>query len=138
MLTRTRETQIQRATRTTRDIVEYAREVARDERLRADVSAALAHGSKASQQLKTNLQMGGTYSTLARDKKLRKNVRAMLDDLDAASSRLRRKKSRRGRALVLMLAGAVAAALAFPRIRPWLTERTEKIGPRNTELDAVT
>jgi hypothetical protein len=138
MLTRTRETQIQRATRTTRDIVEYAREVARDERLRADVSAALAHGSKASQQLKTNLQMGGTYSTLATDKKLRKNVRAMLDDLDAASSRLRRKKSRRGRALVLMLAGAVAAALAFPRIRPWLTERTENIGPRNTELDAVT
>jgi hypothetical protein len=129
MLTRTRETQIQRATRTTRDIVEYAREVARDERLRADVSAALAHGSKASQQLKKNLQVGGTYSTLATDKKLRKNLRAMLDDLDAASSRLRRKKSRRGRALVLMLAGAVAAALAFPRIRPWLTERTEKIGP---------
>lgn len=129
MLTRTRETQIQRAKRTTRDIVEYAREVARDERLRADVSAALAHGSKASQQLKKNLQVGGTYSTLATDKKLRKNLRAMLDDLDAASSRLRRKKSRRGRALVLMLAGAVAAALAFPRIRPWLTERTEKIGP---------
>lgn len=138
MLTRTRETQIQRAKRTTRDIVEYAREVARDERLRADVSAALAHGSKASEQLKKNLQVGGTYSTLATDKKLRKNLRAMLDDLDAASSRLRRKKSRRGRALVLMLAGAVAAALAFPRIRPWLTERTEKIGPRNTELDAVT
>jgi len=138
MLTRTRETQIQRAKRTTRDIVEYAREVARDERLRADVSAALAHGSKASEQLKKNLQVGGTYSTLATDKKLRKNFRAMLDDLDAASSRLRRKKSRRGRALVLMLAGAVAAALAFPRIRLWLTERTEKIGPRNTELDAVT
>ena len=141
MLTRTRETQIQRARRTTRDIVEYAREVARDERLRADVSAALAHGSKASDQLKKDLQVGGTaHPTLATDKKLRKNLRAMLDDLDAASSRLRlRKRDVAAVALVLMLAGAVAAALAFPRIRPWLEEQASDIlGTGSAEPEPLT
>ena len=138
MLTRTRDTQMQRAKRTMRDVVEYAQDVARDERLRADVSAALAHGSKASDQLKKDIHVGGTYSTLATDKKLRKNLRAMLDDLDAASSRVRRKKSHRVRTFVLMLTGAVAAAIAFPKIRPWLMERTENFGHGTTEPDAVT
>jgi hypothetical protein len=124
-----------KAKRTMRDVVEYAQKLARDERLRADVSAALAHGSRASDQLKMDIQAGGTYSTLAADKKLRKNLRAMLDDLDAASNRVRRKKSHRIRNFVLMLAGVVAAALAFPKIRPWLTEN---FGTRTTEPDPVT
>lgn len=127
-----------KAKRTMRDVVEYAQEVARDERLRADVRAALAHGSKASDQLKKDIQAGGTYSKLAADKKLRKNLRAMLDDLDGASNRVRRKKSHRTRNFVLMLAGVVAAALAVPKIRPLLTERMEKFGTGATEPDPVT
>ena len=135
MLTRSRDTQMDKAKRTMRDVVEYAQKVARDERLRADVSAALAHGSKASDQLKKDIQAGGTYSRLAADKKLRKNLRAMLDDLDAASNRVRRKRSHRLRNVLLMLAGVVAAALAFPKIRPWVTEN---LGTRTTDPDPVT
>jgi len=138
MLTRSKDTQMDKAKRTMRDAVKYAQEVARDERLRSDVSAALAHGSKASDQLKKDIQAGGIYSRLAADKKLRKNLRAMLDDLDAASNRVQRKKSHRLRNFVLMLAGVVAAALAFPKIRPWLTERTEDFGSGTTEPDPVT
>ena len=127
-----------KAKRTMQDVVRYAQDVAGDERLRSDVSAALAHGSKATGQLKKDIQAGGgIYSRLAADKKLRKNLRAMLDDLDAASNRVRR-KSHRIRNFVLMLAGAVAAALAFPKIRPWLTERTEDFGTGTTEPDPVT
>jgi hypothetical protein len=93
---------------------------AQDKRLRADLSAALAHGSKASNRVKKDIAAGGAYESLAADKKLRRNLRAMLDDLDAASDRLRRKRSHRVRNAVLVLAGAMAAALALPKIRSWI------------------
>jgi hypothetical protein len=109
-----------KARRTVQDVVKYAQEVARDERLRADVSAALAHGSKAGDQLKKDLGAGSIYSRLAEDKKLRKNLRAMLDDLDAASDRVRRKKSHRVRNFVLMLVGAIGAAAALVKVRSWI------------------
>lgn len=127
-----------KAKRTMRDVAKYVQEVAQDERLRSDVGAALAHGSKAGDRLKKDIAAGGgIYSRLASDRKLRKNFRAMLDDLDAASNRVRRKKSHRIRNLVLMLAGVVAAALAFPKIRPWLTERLGSSGTGTTEPSTV-
>ena len=49
-----------------------------------------------------------------------------------------RKKSHRIRNFVLMVAGAGAAALAFPKIRPWLTERTDNFGTGTSEPDPVT
>lgn len=139
MLTRTRDTQIDKAKRTMRDMVEYAQEVARDERLRADVRAALAHGSKAGDQLKKEIQAGGTYSTLAANKKLRKNLRAMLNDLDDAGNRMRRGRRHRARNAVLVVTGAVAAALAFPRVRPWLEEQASDIvGTGSAEPEPLT
>ena len=64
---------------------------------------------------------------LASDRKLRKNLRAMLDDLDDAGERMRRKKTHRVRNFLVVLAGGVAAVLAFPKIRPWFTERTSDL-----------
>ena len=101
------------------------------------MSAALAHGSKATDQLKKDIQAGGTSSRLAADKKLRKHLRAMHDDLDAASNRVRR-KSHRLRNVVLMLAGVLAAALALPKIWPWVRKRTEDFGTSTTEPDSMT
>jgi hypothetical protein len=138
MLTRSKDRQIDKAKRTLQDIVRHAQQVAGDERLRADVGAALAHGSKATDQLRKDIQAGGgIYSRLAADKKLRKNLRAMLDDLDAASNRVRR-KSHRLRNFVLMLAGVAAGAVALPKIRARLTERTEGFGTGTTESGPVT
>ena len=137
MLTRSKDTQIDKAKRTLQDIVRHAQQVAGDERLRSDLGAALAHGSKATDQLKKDILAGGIYSRLAADKKLRKNLRAMLDDLDAAGNRVRR-KSHRLRNFVLMLAGVVASAVAFPKIRARLTERTEDFGTGTTESGPVT
>ena len=133
---RSRDSQMDKAKRTMQDVVGYAQDVAGDERLRSDVSAALAHGSKATDQLKKDIWAGAFYSRLAADKKLRKNLRAILDDLEAAGNRVPRKKSHRLRKFVLMLAGVVAAALAFPKIRPWLTERTERFGTGTAEPDS--
>ena len=64
---------------------------------------------------------------LASDRKLRRNLRAMLDDLDDAGGRMRRKKTHRVRNFLVVLAGGVAAVLAFPKIRPWFTERTADV-----------
>ena len=110
-----------------RDVVKYAQEVARDQRLRADVRAALDHGTTAGQRLRKDIDKGNIYTRLAADKKLRKNLRAMLDDLDHAGSRMRRKRSHRIRNAVLVIAGAVGAALAFPRVRPWLEEQVSDV-----------
>ena len=137
ILTRSKDTQMDKAKRTMQDVVRYAQEVAGDQRLRADVSAALAHGSTATDQLKKDIQAGGISSRLAADKKLRRNLRAMLDDLDAASNRVRR-RSHRLRNFVLVLAGVLAAALALPKIRPWVRKRTEDFGTSTTEPDSMT
>ena len=127
MLGRTKESQIEKTTNMMRDVVKYAHEVAQDQRLRSDVRAALNHGSTASERLKKDIHAGNIYTRLASDKKLRKNLRAMLDDLDNAGSRMRRKRSHRIRNAVLVIAGAVGAALAFPRVRPWLEEQASDI-----------
>jgi hypothetical protein len=135
MLTRTKESQIDKARNTMRDVVKYAQDAARDERLRADLRAALDHGSKASDRFKKDIQEGGIYARLATDKRLRKNLRAMLDDLDDAGRRMRRGRSHRARNALLVLVGAVAAALAFPRVRTWLDERgSDTVGTASESL----
>ena len=127
MLSRTKESQIDKAADMMRDVVKYAQETAQDARLRADFRSALEHGSNASDRLKKDIQAGNIYTRLAADKKLRKNLKAMLDDLDDAGSRMRRGRSHRVRNALLVLAGIVAAALAFPRVRPWLEERASDV-----------
>jgi signal transduction protein with GAF and PtsI domain len=139
MLTLTKESQMDKAKRTLRDVVSYAQEVVRDERLRADMQAAIEHGAKASTRVKRDIEAGGISTRLAADKKLRKNLRALLDDLDDAGDRLRRKKSHRARNVLLVLAGGAAALVAFPKVRPWLAERTSQIvGTASTEPEPVT
>jgi hypothetical protein len=122
MLSLTRETQLDKAKKTLREVVSYADQIARDERLRADIRSAAAHGAKASERVKKDVD-GGISTRLAADRKLRRNLRAMLDDLDSASDRVRRRNSHRVRNALLMLVGAAAALVAVPRIRLWLTDR---------------
>ena len=140
MLGRTKESQMDKATNMMRDVAKHAQEVAQDQRLRADFRAALDHGSKASDRLKKDIGAGSIYSRLAADKKLRKNLRAMLDDLDDAGSRMRRGRGRghRIRNALLVVAGTVAAALAFPRVRPWIEEQASDIfGTGSAEPDPL-
>jgi hypothetical protein len=58
---------------------------------------------------------------LADDKKLRKDLRALLDDLDNASARLRRKKRHRARNVLLIVSSAAAALAVVPNVRRWLS-----------------
>ena len=120
MLGLTRETQMDKARKTLRNVVSYVEDVTGDERLRADVRDAAIHGAKASEQVRKDLDGDGITSRLADDRKLRKNLRAMLDDLDSAADRVRGKKRHRTRN-ILVLFGAIAAAFLVARL--WLSGR---------------
>ena len=130
MLGLTRETQVDKARRTLRNVVSYVEDVTGDERLRADVRDAAVHGAKASERVRKDLDGDGITSRLADDKKLRKNLRAMLDDLDSAADRVRGKKRHRTRN-ILVLFGAIAAAFLVARL--WLSGRLSDTSPDYTE-----
>jgi len=129
MLGLTRETQMDKAKKTLRNVVSYVEDVTADERLRADVRDAAIHGVKASEQVRKDLDGDGITSRLADDKKLRKNLRAMLDDLDSAAERMR-KKSHRTRNILVLFA---AAAAAFLVARLWLSGRRSDTSPDYAE-----
>jgi hypothetical protein len=105
-------------------VVAYLDEVAGDERLRADVRAAIGHGWDAGDQIRKDLRAGTTATRLASDHELRENIRRMLDDMERASDRMLRRKRHRIRNALLVLGGAAAAAAAVPRMRAWVTDRT--------------
>src|SRR5262245_24300718 len=126
-----------KAKRTVNDVVRYVQEVAQDERLRADMNSALTHGSKAGERLQKDIDAGCISHRLASDKKLRRNLRAMLDDLDNATDRVRRKKSHRFRNFLLMVAGVVGVALALPKIRSLLAKRDDVFRTTDTEPEPI-
>src|SRR6476660_7660603 len=125
MVSLTRNSGMDKAKETLRDVVSYADEVIRDERLRADIRAAVSHGSKAGDRVKKDVNAGAITTRLAADKKLRKDLRRMLDDLDSASERIRRKKSHRARNALLIVASASAGAalVVIPSVRQWLSRQ---------------
>ena len=127
MLGITKESRTEKAKKTTQDVVSYLQEIVRDERLRTDMRAAVDHGAEASNRVRKAIEVDGMTTRLASDRKLRKNLRAMLDDLGNAGGRMRRKKTHRVRNALVMLAGGVAALLALPKIRPWLTARRSDV-----------
>ena len=123
MLNLARRSQTDKVKEILREVVSYADQVVRDERLRADIHAAVGHGSKASDRVKRDIDAGGITTRLATDKELRKNLRALLDDLDSASERMRRKKGHRLRNALLIVASAGAVLAAVPNARRWLASR---------------
>lgn len=117
MLTRTRQSQMDKAKETLRGVVSYADQVMRDERLRADILSAIGHGADASDRGRADIDAAGITTRLAEDKKLRRKLRATLDDLEDAGERLHPKRRHRIRNVLLigLAAGAVAAIAASAR-----------------------
>ena len=117
MFTLTRRSPMDKAKGTLRDVASYADEVIRDEKLRADILAAIGHGAEAGDRLREDINAGGIASRLASDRKLRRKLRATLDDLDNASDRLRRRRRHYVRNIALIVAGAGAVAAIVPKAR---------------------
>lgn len=107
---------------TLRDAVSYTDELIRDERLRSHVRSAVDHGAVATDRVRADIGAGNIASRLAADKKLRKNLRALLDDLDRAGGRVRRRRTHRVRNALLIVAGTGAAVAVVPNTRRWVVE----------------
>jgi hypothetical protein len=115
------------------DAISYTDELVRDKRLRSNLRSAAAHGAKARDRFRTNIRDGLSTSRLANDRKLRQHVRALLDDLESAGDRVRRKRSHRVRNAFLIVAGTGAAIVAVPNARRRISSRNG-----SAHADAVT
>lgn len=102
------------------DAISYADQLVHDERMRSDLRSALDHGLAASERLREDTGIVGFSERLGSDKKLRKSVRSMLDDLDRAAHRARHRTSHRVRNTILVLGGAGMAAVGVVRGRRWV------------------
>jgi hypothetical protein len=119
MLTLKRPNRMDKTKESLREVLSYTDRVMRDEALRADLLAAIGHGAELGDRVKNDVDADGITKRLANDKKLRKQVRAVVDDLESAGERLRQRRSHRVRNVILILAGAGAAAAMIPSVRRW-------------------
>ena len=117
-----RKSRTEKATEALKEVVASANELLRDERLRSDLQSALAHGARATGRARQDADLSGMTERLTSDKKLRKNVRAMIEDLDRAGDRVRRRDSHRARNVLLLVGGSGVALAAIPATRRWIGE----------------
>jgi hypothetical protein len=120
------------------EAVTYADELVRDERLRSDVRSAYDHGAAATDRVREDLGQANFTSRLATDKKLRRSLRALLDDLDSAGERMRRKRSHRVRNAMLIVVGTGAAVAVIPNARRWISGQTSASQNGGMETDIAT
>jgi uncharacterized NAD-dependent epimerase/dehydratase family protein len=123
MLGLTRKTRMERVKDALTDAISYTDELVRDDRLRSDIRSAISHGADARDRLRDDISDGRVTTRLAEDKKLRKHLRALLEDLESASERMRRKRTHRVRNALLIVAGTGAAIVVVPNARRWITSR---------------
>jgi hypothetical protein len=127
MLTRTRQSQMDKAKETLREVVSYADQIVRDERLRADILAAVGHGAETGERVRADIDAAGIKARLTGDKKLRGKLRATLDDLENAGRRLRPERRHRIRNLALVAVAAGSAAAIAPSVRRWFAHRRAEL-----------
>ena len=102
----------------------YAERLARDERLRDRLAAALAYATVAARRTQRYRGVSGFARRVATDQELREQVRLMARELGKARSRLERRRKKRSRAMLLALvAGGGVAVVAVPQSREWLKRR---------------
>lgn len=116
-----------RLNRQAKDALVYLDELIRDERLRANIASAAGHGLVAADRIRRGSGLAGAGDRIESDTKLRKNLKALLHDLDEAGDRVQRRPRHRLRnALLVLGAGGTAVAvasyakrlLAKPSLRP--------------------
>src|SRR5690242_13630044 len=110
---------INRRLKKARHALEQADELLRDEEFRANVRRAAKHGSETAQRVRKGSGLAGAGDRIAHDERLRKNLRALLVDLDRAGERVRRRPRHRLRSLVLGLVSGTGAIVLGRRALNW-------------------
>jgi hypothetical protein len=115
-----RRTRMERVKGALKEAASYTDELARDGRLRSDVESAVGHGAAVRDRIRQDIGAARITSRLAGDRKLRKNLRALLDDLDSATERVQRRRSHRVRNALLLIGGTGVVVAAIPDTRRWI------------------
>lgn len=97
----------------------------RDGRLRSVAGSAADHGATAAKRVRKAGGLMNVGELLLSDRKLRRNLRALVGDLDRVGRRVRRKKRHRLRNTLALAAGGGALVAAVPGAR----ERAKRLMP---------
>lgn len=90
----------------------YADRLVHDRRLRSDLRSAVDHGTGAARLATRDFRGSRGAARIAGDAKLRKSVRALVDDLSRATGRVRRKRRTHRVRNAFLLVGGTGAAVA--------------------------
>jgi hypothetical protein len=115
----------------------YTDDLMRDDELRSSLRSAVDHGKKATRRMEKDTDVSGLVVRIADDKKLRKSLRALIDDLDHASDRIRRKRTHRVRNALLLVGGSGIAVAMLPDARRWITRHMPGTGSEAESLANV-
>ncbi len=119
-----RQNRMEKVKEALKEAASYSDERVHDRRLRLNIQAAVAHGTAAATRVRRDVGAARMTSRMAHDKKLRRDLRALLHDLDGALGRLRNKRRHRVRNALLLVSGTGVAVAATPSARRWIGNRT--------------
>jgi uncharacterized alpha-E superfamily protein len=96
---------------------DLATKLAKDKKFRKELAAAISHGVHVRRQARRRAGLAAVAARLSLDPRIRREVRAMFQNLDKALARVERKQSHKTRNTVLVLAGVGAIAAAAPHAK---------------------
>jgi hypothetical protein len=115
-----RERRADKVTEALKSAVSLADDVLRDSKLHGDIRSAADHSSVVAARVQKDLGSVAFVTRLIEDRKLRKHLKALIEDLDSAGARIRKKRSHRLRN-VLLIAGVGSLVVAVPDVRRWVS-----------------
>jgi uncharacterized membrane protein len=112
---------------------ELATRLAKDRKFRKELASALGHGVIARRRAKRRIGFTAAMARLSGDQKIRREVQAMVKNLDKAWTRFEKKRSHRLRNTLIAVVGTGGAAAAALPARKWLSGRRGGTSPRTIE-----
>ena len=125
MLRMRRKSRSEKVTEALKEAASYTDRLVHDRRLRSDLRSAADHGRRAAKLATRDFRGSRGAAHIAGDAKLRKSVRALVDDLSRATGRLQRKRrTHRVRNAFLLVGGTGAAVVAATQGRRIVRSRS--------------
>jgi len=116
-------------------VTPYVDRLANDEKLRERLAAAITAGLAARSRARRQLGLTGVVNRLASDAVLRAQIVEAATQFRKARRRVERRKSRRTRAIVLVLAGSGIAVAAMPKVRKSIIKAVRGSQPTSIEQE---
>lgn len=109
---------------------DFATALAKDKKFRKELVSAVSHGTIARRRAARKIGFLAVATRLTNDPKLKREVKKMVGSLDKAWNRVEKKRSHKVRNtfLVVVGAGAAAAAATVPQVRRFVTGKVASTG----------